>query len=273
MELGLAGKTVIVTGGGSNIGRGIVLAFAREGSNIVNAEIDEKQGQKVADEANTLLGGLGGQAISVRTDVTNQESVQAMVKATLDRFGRIDALVNCVGGSGRPHKFLETPEDECEQDIQLTFLSVVNCTKAVLGHMIERKYGRIINIGSPAGQSGLAGRMAAVYGGLKGGVIALSKALAWEVGRYGITVNIVVPGWTIPKGTGDVAEASVWKHWGEQGVELFSPETLQKAMQYQPIQRLGGPEDTADMVVFLASERASYVTAQTISVTGGATAW
>jgi len=270
MELGLAGKTVIVTGGGSNIGRGIVLAFAREGSNIVNAEIDEKQGQRVADEANTLPDRLGGQAISIRTDVTNQESVQAMVKATLDRFGRIDALVNCVGGGGRPRKFLETPGEECEKEVDLTFLSVVNCMKAVLGHMIERKYGRIVNIGSPSGQSGLAGRMAAVYGGLKGAVASLSKAVAWEVGRYGITVNVVIPGWTIPKGSGDVAEACVWK---QQGIDLFTPETLQKGMQYQPIQRLGKPEDTADMVVFLASDRASYVTAQTISVSGGATAW
>ena len=266
MDLGLGGKTVIVTGGGSNIGRGIVLAFAREGSNIVIAEIDEKQGQKVADEANAL----GGQAVPIKTDVTNWDSVQEMVKETLDRFGTIDVLVNCVGGRGRPRKFIETPKEECEKEINVTFWSVIHCTKAVLDHMIARRYGKIVNIGSPAGQSGLAGRMAAVYGGLKGAVISLSKALAWELGRYGINVNVVVPGWTIPESPENVAEASVWKQLGTQ---VFSPELLQRAMQYQPIQRVGKPEDTADMVVFLASDRTSYITGQTISVSGGATMW
>lgn len=165
---------MIVTGGGSNIGRGIVLAFAREGTNIVIAEIDEKQGQKVADEANAL----GGQAVSIKTDVTNRDSVQAMVKETLDRFGMIDALVNCVGGGGRPRKFMEKPREECANEINLTYWSVIHCTKAMLDHMIARRYGKIINIGSPAAQSGLAGRMAAVYGGAKGAVTSLPKALA-----------------------------------------------------------------------------------------------
>ena len=181
----------------------------------------------------------------------------------------IDVLVNCVGGGGRPRKFMEKPREECKNEINLTYWSVIHCTKAVLDHMIARRYGKIINIGSPAAQSGLAGRMAAVYGGAKGAVTSFSKALAWELGSCGINVNVVVPGWTIPESREDVASGSFWK----KGFNFYSPEIRERALKYQPIQRLCRPEDIADMIVFLVSDRASYVTGQTISVSGGATMW
>lgn len=208
MDLGLAGKTVIVTGGGSNIGRGIVLAFASEGSNIVNAEIDEEQGRKAVDEANRL----GGQAKLVPTDVTDWDSVQAMVKETLDRFGQIDVLVNNAGGTPHVGLFVEKPREEWEKEINVNYWSVINCVRAVADHMIERKHGRIVNISSVSGQSGFASYNAAVYGGVKGGVIALSRALAWELGRHGINVNVVCPGWDPtgrprPCGGGELLEA------------------------------------------------------------------
>lgn len=266
MDLGLEGKTVIVTGGGSNIGRGIVLAFAKEGSNIVNAEVDEEQGQKVVDEANSL----GGKAILVKTDVTDWDSAQAMVKETLERFGKVDVLVNNAGGTPSSRPFIEKPREEWDKEINLNYWSVINCVRAVVDHMIERKGGKIVSIASGSGQIGAGAVNLAVYGGTKGGVIALSRALAWELGRYGINVNVVSPGWIVPHTSEHVGQKSFWKQWG---YDFFTPDVLQRAMKYWPIRRLGRPEDIADSVLFLASDRASFLTGQTISVSGGLAMW
>jgi len=258
-----------VTGGGSNIGRGIVLGFAGEGSNVVVAEIDRKQGQKTVDDASHSATSLGGKVMLVQTDVTDWDSVRAMVEATVGAFGRVDVLVNNVGGGGRPSKFVDKPREEWTREIELSLWSVMNCTRAVVEQMIGQRYGKIVNIGSPSAQSGLAGRSASVYGAAKGGVISLSKALAWELGPHGINVNVVVPGWTLPGSSDDVGEASFWK----TGMDIYSPEMMQGAMKHQPIQRLCMPEDVARAVIFLASDCASYLTGQTLSVTGGATMW
>jgi len=172
MDLGYKGKTVIVTGGSSNINRANVLTFAREGANVVNADIDDKMGPKVVDEANAQGG--GGKAIFVKTDVTDWDSVQAMVKKTLDEFGQIDVLVNGVGWVV-DKVFMEEDRDKWQKLINLNFWSVINCSRAVLDHMVERQSGTIINIGSDAGRMGEFRE--AVYGGCKGGVIAMTKAL------------------------------------------------------------------------------------------------
>ncbi len=260
IDLGLTGKTVIVTGGGSNIGRGIVLTFAREGSNIVNAEMDEKQGQKTVDDANAL----GGQAILVKTDVTDWNSVQAMVKKTWERFGKIDVLVNNVG-MARQRPFVEKTRKECEKEISLNYWSVINCTKAVIDYMIERRYGKIINISSGAGRVGVENT--AIYSATKGAVISFSKALARELGRYGININAVCPGWVVPESSQDVGEGSFWR----QGLDFYTPEVLRKIAKASPLGRLGSAQDIANTVVFLASDCASYITGQTISVDGGVT--
>jgi len=266
VDLGLEGKTVIVTGGGSNIGRGIVLGFAREGANVVNAEIETDQGQKVVDEANRL----GAKAVLIKTDVTDWESVQAMVKETLRAFGKIDVLVNNAGGTPRNRPFVEKPREEWDKEINLNYWSVINCVRAVVDHMMERKHGKIVNISSGSGQTGLAAIHLAVYGGAKAGVIGLSRALAWEFGRYGININTVAPGWIVPASRDDVGQNSFWNQWG---YDVYTPEVLQKSLKHWPIQRLGRPEDIADTVLFLASERASFLTGQTISVSGGVAMW
>ena len=262
MDLNLAGKTVIVTGGGSNIGRGIALAFAREGSNVVIADIDEFQGQRVAKESNTL----GGKAIVIKTDVTDVGSVAAMVKEALTKFENIDILVNNVGW-GMRGLFIEKPRAEWEKEVNINFWGVINCTRAVLSHMLERKHGKIISISSDAGRMGE--HREAVYAGCKGGVIAMSKSLARELGRYGINVNVVCPGLTIPADPEYTGELSMWK--GELAAEVSAPETQEKAAKAYPLRRLGKPEDVANVVVFLASDAASFITGQTISVSGGYT--
>jgi 2-hydroxycyclohexanecarboxyl-CoA dehydrogenase len=262
MELGLKGKTVIVTGGGSNIGRSIVLAFAREGSHVVNAELDAGQGQKVADQANALGG--GGRTILVQTDVTKPDSVQAMVKKALDEFGSIDVLVNNVGWTF-DRLFIEKPREELQKEIDINFWSFINCTRAVLDHFIEKKKGAIVSLGSDAGRMGEFRE--AVYAGTKGAIIATTKAIAREVGRYGIRLNVVCPGVTVPAKAEDYGEHSLWV----EASKMFTPEIQQKASHAYALRRLGTPEEVANVVVFLASDAASFVTGQTLSVSGGYT--
>jgi 2-hydroxycyclohexanecarboxyl-CoA dehydrogenase len=259
--LNLAGKTVVITGGGSNIGRGMVLAFAREKARVVIADIDESQGQKVAREA----GGLGGKAVAIKVDVTDVDSVTAMVKKTLEQFGKIDILVNNAGWV-MDRLFIEKPRAEWEKEVNINFWGVINCTRAALDHMIERKYGKIINIGSDAGRMGEYREV--VYAGTKGGIIAMSKALARELGRFGINVNVVCPGTTMPESLEHSGELSMWK--GPMG-QIFTTAAQEKAAKLYPLRRLGKPEDMANLAIFLASDAAGYITGQTISVSGGYT--
>ena len=260
MDLGLKGKTVIVTGGGSNIGRAISLAFAKEGSNVVLAEIDETQGKKVADEANAL--GAGGRCIVVKTDVTKLDIVEAMAKKAVEEFGKIDVLVNNVGWD-KPQLFTETDPEFWDKVIALNYRSDLNCIKAILPYMIEGKGGSVVSIASDAGRVGEFRE--AVYAGCKAGVIALSKAVAREVGRYGIRLNVVCPGVTIPSAEETGAE-SMWR--GEIAT-MFSPEAQEKIAKTYPLRRLGKADDIARAVVFLASDAASFITGQTLSVSGG----
>ena len=265
MDLGFAGKTVIVTGGGSNIGRAILLTFAREGANVICAEIDEKQGQKVVDEANVLGG--GGRVVLVKTDVTSWDSVQETVKKALDEFGQIDVLTNVVGWTFE-RLFIEKPREEWEKEINLNLWSVINCTRAVIDHMIERKYGKIVSMGSDAGRIGEFRE--AVYGACKGGVIALSKALARELGRYNINVNVVCPGMTIPDSAEHIGERSMLPAMGITH-EQMSPEIKEKIARNYALRRLCTPQEVANAVVFMASDAASFITGQTLSASGGYT--
>jgi 2-hydroxycyclohexanecarboxyl-CoA dehydrogenase len=269
MELGLKGKTMIVTGGGSNIGRGIVLLATKEGCNVVNAEISEKHGPKVAQEASALGG--GGKTIWVKTDVTNFESVQAMVERTLKEFGKIDILVNNVGWT-YDRLFVEKKREEWEKEIALNYWSDINCIQAVLPHMIEKKYGRVIGISSDAGRMGEFRE--AVYAGCKAGVIALSKSLAKENAQYGITFNVVSLSVTVPEKLEDASELSMHAPGGF-GYDFAQkiPDLHKKMMGAYPLakayNRLGRPEDIANTVLFFASDAACWITGQVLSVNGG----
>ncbi|MHB8489397.1 MAG: SDR family NAD(P)-dependent oxidoreductase [Candidatus Dormibacteria bacterium] len=258
MELGLAGRSAIVTGGASNIGRAIVRGLVDEGALVTIADVDEAQAQRVADESPPE------RVFVDRTDVTDVESVEGMVQRTLAAAGAPHILVNCAGWT-IDRLFLDKPRSEWEREIAVDIWGFINVTRALLPHMVAQRYGRVVSIGSDAGRIGEWRE--AVYSGTKASVIAMSKSLARELGGRGITFNVVCPG-IVPGQRETSGAASIWS--GEQG-EQFTPEILEKAARAYPLRRVGTPEDIVPAVLFLASDCASYITGQTLSVSGGYT--
>lgn len=262
MDLQLAGKSVIVTGSGSNIGRAISLAFAREGAKVAIADIDAKQCEKVAQQARDA----GAQGVlAVPTDVTNWDQVQKLAASVGGAFGGIDVLVNNVGWTF-DRLFMEKPREEWEKEIQLNLWSNINCTRAVLGPMINAGKGSVVNIGSDAGRMGEFRE--AVYGATKAGVIAMAKSLAREYGRKGVRFNTVCPGTTMPDSDEEIGQHSIWangmKDWN-------TPEMRERIAKAYPLRRVGRPDDISNAVLFMASDCSSFITGQTLSVSGGYT--
>lgn len=272
MDLGLTGRTAIVTGGSGGIGRGLVVCLAREGCRVVVATRDREKGQEVTDLANRET----GEAILIPTDVTNPDSVASLLEETTGRFGPIDVLVNNAGGTPGPAPFLDADVENMKWEIDLNVWGVIHCTRAVLPAMAERGRGSIIQITSNSGLQGEAANTVATYGGTKGYVTALSRALAYEYGPQGVRVNCIAPGWIVPWETSHTGEGSFWNKFG---YELFgSPDAMDTAaregklfnVESQRIRRIGRPEDMGHLACFLASDLSSYITGQTISVGGGA---
>jgi len=262
MDLQLSGKSVIVTGSGSNIGRAIALAFAREGARVAVVDIDGKQCEKVAAQARSLG---ATEVLALRTDVTDWDDVQAMASAVAQGFGTIDVLVNNVGWTN-DRLFMEKPREEWEKEIRLNLWSSINCTRAALDTMVKNGKGAVVNIGSDAGRMGEFRE--AVYGATKAGVIAMAKSLAREYGRKGIRFNTVCPGTTMPDSDEEIGERSIW---AGQFREWNTPEARERIAKAYPLRRVGRPDDISNAVLFMASECASFVTGQTLSVSGGYT--
>jgi NAD(P)-dependent dehydrogenase (short-subunit alcohol dehydrogenase family) len=274
MDLGLKGKTAIITGGSGGIGRGLVLEFAREGLNVVSASRDEATGKKLTEEAKQL--GFSGTVLAIKTDVTNRASVDAMVEQTHQAFGPVDVLVNNAGGVSKPTNFEDFDNESRRWEIALNIDGVVNCCQAVAADMLSRSSGSIVNISSNSSLLGEAAANIVHYGGVKGFVNSFSKALAWEWAKKGIRVNNICPGWIVPRNEEEVGAGSFWNRFGFE--QLGKPDAMQEAMEsgtlYNmsglPIPRLGRPEDIAHLALFLASDLSSYITGQLISVSGGA---
>jgi len=263
MNLDLAGKSVIVTGGGSNIGRAISLAFAREGGRVAIAEIDEARARTVAGEAEQA----GAKAaLPIRTDVTKWDSVQAMVKQVEGQFGGVDVLINNVGWT-LDGLFIEKTREQWEKEVQINLWGMINCTRAVLDGMIARKAGAIVSMGSDAGRMGEFRE--GVYAACKAGVIALSKSIAREVGRYGIRLNVVCPGMTMPDSEEEIGDLSMWA--AEVNKQWQTPEMRARIAKVYPLRRVARPDDITGAVLFLASGAAGFITGQTLSVSGGYT--
>jgi NAD(P)-dependent dehydrogenase (short-subunit alcohol dehydrogenase family) len=267
MDLGLKGKTAIITGGSGGIGRGLVLEFAREGLNVVSASRDEATGHKLAAEAKEL--GLAGTILPIATDVTSRASVDAMIARTHEAFGPVDVLVNNAGGVSHPSTF-ETFDDESRRwEIALNIDGVVNCCQAVAADMLGRASGSIVNISSNSSLLGEAASNIAHYGGVKGFVNSFSKALAWEWAKKGVRVNNICPGWIVPRNEEEVGSGSFWIGKPDAMQDALESGTLYN-MSGLPIPRLGRPEDIAHLALFLASDLSGYITGQLISVSGGA---
>jgi 2-hydroxycyclohexanecarboxyl-CoA dehydrogenase len=249
----LAGKTALVTGAGRGIGRAIALALAREGCQVGIADILPASAEAVADEVTRL----GVKGFTLPVDLTRRAEVERMAGKALAQFGQLDILVNNAGWD-RMGLFLETDEDTWDRIIAVNLKAVLYVCKAVLPHMVARAAGKVINIASDAGRVGSSGE--AVYSGTKGAVIAFSKALAREMARHRITVNVVCPGLT---------ETPLLQSLRDQ-----SPTTqkiLDAVTRATPLGRVATPEEIAGAVVFLASPDANFVTGQTLSVSGGLT--
>lgn len=262
MNLDLQGKVVLVTGSGEGIGRRAVLTFAEEGADVVINDIIVSRAESVAKEVRAV--GVKGQVTIA--DVSNADEVADMINNVLSEFGRIDILVNNASAWDRK-LFSKSVRGEWAAPINVCLYGTLNCSRAVLNHMIERRYGKIINVVSDAGRVGESN--SPIYAAAKAGIIAFTKSLAKEVGRYNINVNCVSPAATN-------TERRVREHQMEW--EQASEEERQKIkrrdeaqLRFYPLGRLGEPEDVGNVVVFLASDRARHITGQVISVNGGYT--
>ena len=263
MELGLTGKNVVVTGGGNNIGRAIVLAFAAEGANIAIAELNHAAGKRVVREVKDM--GTDASAIVVDADVTDRAKTDTMMAEAIDRLGSVDVLVNNVGWT-IDRLFMEKDREEHTKEVDINLWGAINCIHAALPHMIERQSGAIVSISSDAGRMGEYRE--AVYSACKAGVIALSKSLARETGRYGLRFNMVCPGLVVHEQTEIAGTDSMWA----QGMgDLFTEDVLERVKRAYPLRRIGSAQEVANAVVFLASDAASFITGQTLSVSGGYT--
>jgi 2-hydroxycyclohexanecarboxyl-CoA dehydrogenase len=237
-------RVALVTGGSRGIGRASAEALARSGCVVAVGDIREAEP-------------VGEGGVAVALDVTDSGSVEKAVDAVRATLGPIDVLVNNAGWDEfRP--FLETDEAFWDRVIEINFKGCLRMTRAVAPGMVERGHGRMVNIASDAGRVGSS--LEAVYSGAKGGVIAFTKTLAREVARRGVTANAVCPGPTQTPLLEEMTGAD------EQGAKAI--EAMKRAV---PMKRLGSPEEVAAAVAFLCSEEASFITGQTLSVSGGLT--
>ena len=247
------GKTVIVTGGGGGIGGATCRRFAREGAKVAIFDMNLEAAERVAAD----IRASGGQAAAFACNITDRAQVDAAVAAAQTQLGPIAVLVNNAGWDVfKP--FLKTVPAEWEKLIAINLTGALHMLHAVLPGMVERKYGRIVNVASDAARGGSSGE--AVYSACKGGLVALSKTLAREHARQSITINVVCPGPTDTALLAGVAEGA------RDPAKLI--EAFRSAI---PLGRLGQGDDLASAIAFFGSDDAGFVTGQVLSVSGGLT--
>ena len=241
----LEGKTALVTGAAQGIGAAVARAFAQEGANVCVADLDLERAEAFAAE-------LVSPALGLRCDVARRDDVDAMVASATQRFGRIDILVNNAGIT-RPAMLEKMTLAQWDAVVSVHLSGTFNCLQAVTPGMIERRYGRIVNVTSAAGLLGTIGQVN--YAAAKAGIVGLTMAAARELARHGITVNAIAPGAATP-----MTETI-------RTDERFRDKYLARI----PLGRWAAPEEVAPVFVFFASDDASYVTGQVLAADGGMT--
>lgn len=267
MDMGLAGKTVVVTGATANIGRAIALAFAAEGATVAVVGRDEAQGRRVV----ALAVERGAAAASWhRADVREEMAVRAMVADVQGMHGPIDVLVNNVGGNVDVRPFADSTPDQWRADIDLTLITTMLCTHAVLPAMVERGDGCIINIGS---MSAIVGdKLMAAYSAAKGAIHSFTKVLASELGPSGIRVNCVAPYATFPQSPDETSSGSRFQP--DNGLFMVlrreRPADLAKIPHPTALNRKHArPEEIGSAAVYLASRHAEFITGEILAIDGG----
>jgi 2-hydroxycyclohexanecarboxyl-CoA dehydrogenase len=250
----MSNRTALVTGGAQGIGRGIALSLGEAGFKVAVADLNADVAEQTAKE----IEAAGGTAVAVRIDVTDTAAVKAAVEQVEAELGPVEVVVNNAGWDDFM-PFVKTDEEFWDKVLDINFKGMLRVTQAVVPGMIQRGFGRVVNIGSDAGRVGSS--LEAVYSGAKGGTIAFTKTLAREVATKGVTVNTVCPGPTDTPALRKFADGA-----GEDADKVISGMT-----RAVPMKRLGTPEDIGPAVAFFASDAAGFVTGQTLSVSGGLT--
>jgi 3-oxoacyl-[acyl-carrier protein] reductase len=241
----LEGRVALITGGANGIGKETAFTFAREGAKIVVADFSDAAGQEVVAQ----LKEQGTEALFIKVDVSNRQSVDAMVETVMLTYGQIDVLVNNAGIT-QDAMLSKMTVDQWQKVIDVNLSGVFHCTQAVLPHMVAQGRGKVINTSSVVGVHGNIGQTN--YAATKAGVIGMTKTWAKELGRKGICVNAVAPGFI------------------ETGMVAKVPDkVIQQMIDKVPLQRLGQPSDIANAYLFLASDESNYVTGTVLEVNGG----
>jgi len=241
----LKGKIALVTGAAQGIGKAVTLLLARHGADVIVADVNLEKAEETAREVQSL----GRQSMAVKLDVTRLQDVEATVETALQRFGKIDILINNAG-IARDKLILRMTEEDWDAVLAVNLKGTFNCTKVVIKHMSKQRSGKIVNIASVVGEMGNPGQ--ANYAASKAGVIGFTKTIAREFAQRGINVNAIAPGYIQTPMTDALPEKA--------------KEELKRMI---PMERLGQPEDVARAVLFLVSEASGYITGNVLKVNGG----